>query len=92
MGPGSTLPSTPSSLHTNPSAPAAPLPAVATVVHLSPLEMVRLPAYRAWLASFGDQATHILVAESQASPVPVMRKSAVVQVGWAAGEGVGMGC
>ncbi|KAL4458182.1 hypothetical protein ABPG75_013047 [Micractinium tetrahymenae] len=52
---------------------------VAVVVHLSPLEVVRLPAYRDWLASFGPGATHLLVAESLSSPAPVMRKSAVLQ-------------
>ena len=53
--------------------------AVATVVHLSPLEVVRLPAYRQWLQSFAPGAQHILVAESVSSGVPVMRKSALVQ-------------
>lgn len=54
--------------------------AAATVVHLSPLEVLRLPAYQAWLASFAPAAQHILVAESIGSPAPVMRKSAIVQV------------
>lgn len=53
---------------------------MAVVVHLSPLEVVRLPAYRDWLAGFGAGATHILAAESISSPAPVMRKSAVLQV------------
>lgn len=53
---------------------------MAVVVHLSPLDVVRLPAYRDWLASFGAGATHILVAESISSPAPVMRKSTVLQV------------
>lgn len=56
------------------------------MVHLSPLEVLRLPAYKQWLASFGEEATHVLVAESLTAPTPVMRKSAIVQVGaWGVG-------
>lgn len=59
--------------------PLSAVPAVACVVHLSPLEVVRLPAYRQWLESFGPAAQHVLVAESIASPAPIMRKSAILQ-------------
>lgn len=66
------------------------------MVHLSPLEVLRLPAYKQWLASFGEGATHVLVAESLTAPTPVMRKSAIVQVGawgggWCAGQAHGGG-
>ncbi len=64
-----------------PPLPSISPAAVTTVVHLSPLEVLRLPSYKQWLASFGEGATHVLVAESLAAPTPVMRKSAIVQVG-----------
>lgn len=53
--------------------------AVACVVHLSPLEVLRLPAYRQWLEAFGADAQHVLVAESMHLPAPIMRKSTILQ-------------
>ena len=52
---------------------------MACVVHLAPLGIVRLPAYRQWMASFAISAQHVLVAESITSRAPVMRKSSILQ-------------
>lgn len=53
--------------------------AVACVVHLTPRSVLAEPAYQSFIASFGSEAQHILVAESESSPVPVMKKSAILQ-------------
>ena len=52
---------------------------MACVVHLSPREVVELPAYQAWLASFASQTSHLLVAEAIRSDIPVQRRAAMLQ-------------
>ncbi|GAB4820364.1 hypothetical protein N2152v2_007410 [Parachlorella kessleri] len=52
---------------------------VACVVHLGERGVTRLPAYRAWLASFGGGTTHMLVGESQGTGVPTVKGFATLQ-------------
>eukprot|EP00887_Chlorella_sp_A99_P006161 scaffold3.g6161.t1 len=52
---------------------------VAAVVHLSPREVLQLPEYKQWLGTFRPEASHILVAESIASGVPIQRRAAALQ-------------
>ena len=54
--------------------------AVACIVHLSPRSVIELPAYQNFMKSFGNGPQHILVAESEGSKVPIMKKSAALQV------------
>jgi len=49
-------------------------------VHLTPRSVLHLPAYTAFIKSFGKGPQHILVAESEGSKIPVMKKCAALQV------------
>ena len=52
-------------------------------MHLTPRNVLATPAYRLFIESFGIGDTrpqHILVAESEGSKIPIMKKSAVLQV------------
>jgi ribonuclease Z len=49
-------------------------------VHLTPRSVLHLPAYKAFMESFGEGPQHILVAESEGSKIPIMKKSAALQV------------
>ncbi|KAH7618880.1 putative tRNAse Z TRZ4, mitochondrial [Nannochloris sp. 'desiccata'] len=53
---------------------------VACIVHLTPRAVLHLPAYKAFIKSFGEGPQHILVAESEGSKIPIMKKSAALQV------------
>lgn len=58
--------------------------AVACVVHLTPRLVTRVPDYVGFIQSFGDHVHHIMVAESQESKIPIMKKSTELQVKLAA--------
>lgn len=53
---------------------------VACIVHLTPRSVLHLPAYKTFIESFGEGPQHILVAESEGSKIPIMKKSAALQV------------
>ena len=52
---------------------------MACVVHLGERGVTQLPAYRAWLSSFGGSTTHMLVGESQGTGVPTVKGFATLQ-------------
>ncbi len=49
-------------------------------MHLTPRSVLHLPAYKAFIESFGEGPQHILVAESEGSKIPIMKKTAALQV------------
>jgi len=52
---------------------------VACIVHLTPRSILHLPAYKTFLESFDKGTQHILVAESEGSKIPIMKKTAALQ-------------
>lgn len=53
---------------------------VACIIHLAPRSVIELPAYQEFIKLFGDGPQHILVAESEGSKIPIMKKSSALQV------------
>lgn len=52
---------------------------MACAVHLGPREVVQLPEYTQWLGTFRPEVSHLLVAESISSGVPIQLKAATLQ-------------
>lgn len=53
-------------------------PAVATIVHLTPRDILRHPKYKQFISWFPDPTQHILVTESSTVKNPVMKKSSIL--------------
>jgi hypothetical protein len=52
--------------------------AVAVMVHLTPRDVLRRQDYLDFMQSFPQTTQHILVAESMAKGIPIMKKSAML--------------